>query len=66
MLDLGSKGGTILNNEVLKQHHPYQIKNNDEFTVGMSTRKYKINLDYTNFLEYLEKRKKNLKMDMKL
>jgi pSer/pThr/pTyr-binding forkhead associated (FHA) protein len=64
IIDLGSKAGkdfwklklilgTILNNERLNPHHPYKVKDGDLFTVGHSTRSYRITLDFSSLRDYL-------------
>lgn len=66
LIDLGSKGKTYINGQEIEQHHPYVIKDGDLFTVGESTRSYKVTLDYANLEAYLVKKKKNLETDMEL
>lgn len=40
IIDLGSKGGTIVNGERLTDHFPFKLKPNDVFRMAESSRSY--------------------------
>ena len=46
-MDLGSKGGTYLKDEGLTHLVPYQLKTGDLLNFSLSTRQYKVELDYS-------------------
>jgi len=53
IIDLGSKAGTKVNNQLLQKWIPFPLKNNYEIICGMSTRKYLVKIDYTAVKKYL-------------
>ena len=59
LVDLGSKAGTFLNGERIKQHVPYPVKSGDWFGVGESTRTYTLKIDFSEVREYIEKKHKS-------
>ena len=61
ILDLGSKGGSFLNSEKIDNCFPFRLKPNDTIHFGVSTRRYKINFDYSEAERYLDRKKKDIK-----
>ena len=61
MLDLGSKGGSFLNNEKIDNCFPFRLKPNDTIHFGVSTRRYKIDFNYSEAEKYLDRKKKDIK-----
>lgn len=66
IVDLGSKAGTILNGDRIMPHFPMVIKTGDWFGLAESTRIYKVTVDYAEVQEFLDKKQRNLQMDLKI
>jgi RNA recognition motif-containing protein/predicted NAD-dependent protein-ADP-ribosyltransferase YbiA (DUF1768 family) len=66
LVDLGSKAGSILNGDRVNPHIPMEIKKADWFGIAESTRTYTVNVDYAEVTEFLDKKHRNLQMDLKI
>ena len=66
LIDLGSKAGTQLNGQAVKVSFPYTLKTGDEIKLGMSSRIFKINIDYSYLRRMVEKEQNVLAKDLRL
>ena len=66
LIDLGSKAGTQLNGQAVKVSFPYTLKTGNEIKLGMSSRIFKINIDYSYLRPMVEKEQNVLAKDLRL
>lgn len=66
IVDLGSKAGTFVNSERIPPHIPKELKKGDWFGLAESTRSYSVTIDYKEVQDYLDKKHRNLQMDLKI
>lgn len=66
IVDLGSKAGTVLNGDRIQAHLPKEVKTGDWFGLAESSRTYSITVDYSEVQEFLDKKHRNLQMDLKI
>jgi predicted NAD-dependent protein-ADP-ribosyltransferase YbiA (DUF1768 family) len=66
LIDLGSKAGTYVNGKKIPENVPIEVKKGDSFGVGESTRTYSLDIDFSDVQEYLDKKHRNLQLDIKI
>lgn len=66
LIDPGSKVGTKIDGEVMKECIPYPLKNDQVIQFGESTRTYKVSLDFSKVSKSFELEKAKLEKDLKI
>ncbi|KRX10356.1 SMAD/FHA domain [Pseudocohnilembus persalinus] len=66
LIDLGSKGGTYLNDELIEEYTGVDLEFDDVISFSVSTRKYYVEIDYTQVYNSLMKQERDLKRELML
>ena len=53
-MDVGSKGGSYIDNKKIDSHVLYKLKTNMVLHFALSTRRYVLQVDYRKVMAYLE------------
>lgn len=66
LLDVGSKARTKLNDTVCEILKKYKIENDDIIQLGVSKRKYRVNINVDKVMAYLDEKQEQINEKMKL